>query len=132
MNIYIYNPSLIRPTSSESSLPFRGPCRSFCVIFPFNDIVELLPFSADCCPDKLTTISPFCPALPLCICAPVISFRPVRLIQYDTCVPLSLVWNLAHPVRSNPLEELLLCPIESQKMSLPPVLEVSPKTRRLH
>ncbi|HSA73541.1 MAG TPA: hypothetical protein VLD84_06255 [Nitrososphaeraceae archaeon] len=67
-------------------------------MFPLNDIVELLPFSADCCPDKLTTISSFCPALPLCICAPVISLSPVRLIQYDICVPLSLVWNFAHPV----------------------------------
>ncbi|MGB7707177.1 MAG: hypothetical protein WBL64_07750 [Nitrososphaeraceae archaeon] len=63
-----------------------------------NDIVELLPFSADRCPDKITTISPFCPALPLCIWAPVISFSPVRFIQYDTCVPLSLVWILVHPV----------------------------------
>jgi len=47
---------------------------------------------------KTTTTSPFCPRLPLCMCAPVIFFRPVILTEYENSPLFLLYRKLPMPV----------------------------------
>src|SRR6476659_7979244 len=59
-------PSVIRVIKSEISLPLSGPCKSSFVIFPANPICggRSSPF-ADFPFDRVATISPFTPDVPL-------------------------------------------------------------------